>query len=70
VGENPALEKLVNLTLYRSYTDPEDDRWEKAFEQNLQPQIDPVKDTPVAVGQQPPAQRPEIGWLPWEDPLG
>ncbi|MEU4157191.1 transporter substrate-binding domain-containing protein [Actinoplanes sp. NPDC026670] len=70
VGENPALEKLVNLTLYRSYTDPEDDRWEKAFEQNLQLQIDPVKDTPVAVGQQPPAQRPEIGWLPWEDPLG
>ncbi|BEL12422.1 hypothetical protein Q0Z83_106130 [Actinoplanes sichuanensis] len=67
VGENPALEKLVNLTLYRSYTDPEDDRWEKAFEQNLQPQIE---DTPIAVGQQPPAQRPEIGWMPWEDPLG
>ncbi|MFC4064778.1 transporter substrate-binding domain-containing protein [Actinoplanes subglobosus] len=70
VGENPALEKLVNLTLYRSYADPEDDRWEKAYEQNLQTQIDPVKDTPIAVGQQPPAQRPDISWLPWEDPLG
>ncbi|GIF39772.1 transporter substrate-binding domain-containing protein [Actinoplanes xinjiangensis] len=70
VGENPALERLVNLTLYRSYADPEDDRWEKAYERNLQTQIDPVADTPVAVGQQPPVQRPEIGWMPWEDPLG
>jgi glutamate transport system substrate-binding protein len=71
VGENPELEKLVNLTLYRSYTDPEDDRWEKAYEKNLQSEIDPRKDTPIAVGQQPPVQRPpDIGWQPWEDPLG
>ncbi|MEU4622245.1 transporter substrate-binding domain-containing protein [Actinoplanes sp. NPDC023801] len=70
VGENPALEKLVNLTLYRSYADPEDDRWETAYESNLQIQIDPAKQTPIAVGQQPPAQRPDIGWQPWEDPLG
>ncbi|GIE33120.1 hypothetical protein Ait01nite_061650 [Actinoplanes italicus] len=70
VGENPALEKLVNLTLYRSYADPEDDRWEKAYEKNLQSEIDPVKETPIAVGQQPPIQRPpDIGWQPWEDPL-
>jgi glutamate transport system substrate-binding protein len=71
VGENPELEKLVNLTLYRSYTDPEDDRWEKAYEKNLQSEIDPQKETPIAVGQQPPVQRPpDIGWQPWEDPLG
>jgi glutamate transport system substrate-binding protein len=70
VGENPALEKLVNLTLYRSWADPEDDRWEKAYEANLLTQIDPEKKTAIAVGQQPPAKRPEIGWQPWEDPLG
>jgi glutamate transport system substrate-binding protein len=70
VGENPALEKLVNLTLYRSYADPEDDRWETAYERNLLVQTEPEQ-TPIAVGQQPPVQRPpDIGWQPWEDPLG
>jgi glutamate transport system substrate-binding protein len=70
VGESPELEKLVNLTLYRSWADPEDNRWEQAFEKNLQAQIDPIKKTAIAVGEQPRAERPEIGWMPWEDPLG
>ncbi|KHD76221.1 glutamate-binding protein [Actinoplanes utahensis] len=70
VGENPALETLVNLTLYRSFADPEDSRWEKAYEKNLQSEIDPKKKTPVAVGEQPRVERPEVGFLPWEDPLG
>ena len=36
VGENEALKKLVDLTLYRSLKDPADDRWELAYESNLQ----------------------------------
>ncbi|SDT79288.1 transporter substrate-binding domain-containing protein [Actinoplanes derwentensis] len=70
VGENPALGTLVDLTLYRSWADPDDDRWEKAFEANLQSETDPEKKTPIAVGEQPPPPRPDVRWMPWEDPLG
>ena len=70
VGENPALEKLVNLTLYRSYADPKDDRWERAWAANFQPELRHNQDTPIAVAQQPPAERPDVRRLPWEDPLG
>ena len=70
VGENPALGTLVDLTLYRSWADPEDDRWETAYEDNLQSQTDPVKKTPIAVGEQPRVERPDVRRLPWEDPLG
>jgi glutamate transport system substrate-binding protein len=70
VGDNPALETLVNLTLYRSYADAADDRWELAFEKNLQSEIDPEKRTPIAEGMQPRVERPDVRHLPWEDPLG
>ncbi|MEV6301578.1 transporter substrate-binding domain-containing protein [Actinoplanes sp. NPDC051861] len=70
VGENPALETLVNLTLYRSYTDPKDDRWEEAWGENFQVELDANGTTPIAVAQQPPADRPDVRQLPWEDPLG
>jgi glutamate transport system substrate-binding protein len=70
VGDNPALETLVNLTLYRSYADPADDRWEKAYEKNLQSEIDPKKPVPIAEGMQPRVERPDVRHLPWEDPLG
>ncbi|MFC7533693.1 transporter substrate-binding domain-containing protein [Actinoplanes sp. GCM10030250] len=70
VGENPALETLVNLTLYRSYTDPKDDRWERAWRENFQDELKPNGTTPIAVAQQPPAERPDVRRLPWEDPLG
>lgn len=70
VGDNPALEELVNLTLYRSWADPKDDRWERAFQENLQSQTDPVKRTPIADGRQPRVERPLVRRLPWEDPLG
>ncbi|MEU4558057.1 transporter substrate-binding domain-containing protein [Actinoplanes sp. NPDC023936] len=70
VGDNPALEKLVNLTLYRSYADPKDSRWERAFQENLQAEIDRDKKTPIADGQQPRVERPDVRHLPWEDPLG
>jgi glutamate transport system substrate-binding protein len=70
VGENEALGTLVNLTLYRSYTDPKDDRWELAWRENFQPELEANKGTPIAVAQQPPADRPDVRRLPWEDPLG
>lgn len=69
VGENPALETLVNLTLYRSYADPKDDRWERAWRENFQAALVSNQPTPIAVAQQPPADRPDVRRLPWEDPL-
>jgi glutamate transport system substrate-binding protein len=67
VGENPALQKLVNLTLFRSLKDPKDDRWEKAFQSNLQVEVEQNKDTPIAVASQPTMAKPEVRDLPWED---
>lgn len=69
VGENTALKKLVDLTLYRSWADPEDNRWEEAFEDNFQVEVAANRDTPIAVGVQPPVERPDVRWMPWEDPL-
>jgi glutamate transport system substrate-binding protein len=77
VGENKALQKLVDATLYRSFRDPHDERWELAYEQNLQPEIRTnveTKDgarvkTPIAVAEQPPAARPDVRKLPWESDL-
>jgi glutamate transport system substrate-binding protein len=67
VGENPALQKLVNLTLYRSLKDPKDDRWEKAFQNNLQVETEQNEDTPIAVASQPTVAKPAVRDLPWED---
>ncbi|AEV87501.1 glutamate-binding protein [Actinoplanes sp. SE50] len=70
VGDNPALKKLVDLTLYRSYADPHDDRWENAFRNNLQVEVAENGKTPIAVAEQPRVTRPDVRQLPWEDPLG
>ncbi len=70
VGENAALKELVDLTLYRSWADPEDNRWEEAFEDNFQVEVEANENTPIAVGEQPPVARPDVRWMPWEDPLG
>lgn len=70
VGDNPALKQLVDLTLYRSWADPEDNRWEEAFQDNFQVEVATNGDTPIAVGEQPRVERPDVRWLPWEDPLG
>jgi glutamate transport system substrate-binding protein len=67
VGENEALKKLVDLTLYRSYYDPADDRWERAYQRNLQSETVANGKTPIAVATQPRPDRPEIRELPWED---
>ncbi|GLY06114.1 MULTISPECIES: transporter substrate-binding domain-containing protein [Actinoplanes] len=70
VGENPALKTLVDLTLYRSWADPRDNRWEEAFERNLQVETGVPDQAPIAVRTQPRAERPDVSRLPWEDPLG
>jgi glutamate transport system substrate-binding protein len=70
VGDNPPLKKLVDLTLYRSFNDPKDGRWELAFENNLQSEADENKNTPIAVAQQPRVPRPDVRELPWEDVFG
>jgi glutamate transport system substrate-binding protein len=70
VGENPALEKLVDLTLYRSYYDPQDTRWEEAYERNLQSMVAENKKIPIAVAEQPRPARPDVQRLPWENVLG
>ena len=67
VGENPALKKLVDLTLYRSYADPADDRWEVAYQRNLQSETRENPGAPIAVAQQPRVTRPDIRELPWEN---
>lgn len=69
VGDNPALKKLVDLTLYRSWKDPHDDRWEKAYETTLQSEVGANGGTPIAVAEQPAVTRPDVRQLPWEDVL-
>ncbi|GIF03595.1 transporter substrate-binding domain-containing protein [Actinoplanes siamensis] len=69
VGNNPALKELVDITLYRSYADPRDGRWEKAYENNLQVEVAQNGKTPIAVAEQPRVIRPDVRELPWEDLL-
>ncbi|MBO3742390.1 transporter substrate-binding domain-containing protein [Actinoplanes sp. NEAU-H7] len=70
VGENLALKELVDLTLYRSWADPKDSRWEEAFDRNFQVEVAANGGTPIAAAHQPRVERPDVRWLPWEDPLG
>ncbi|MEU4419724.1 transporter substrate-binding domain-containing protein [Actinoplanes sp. NPDC024001] len=70
VGENPALKTLVDLTLYRSYIDPQDDRWEQAWRDNFQVEVAANGKTPIAIAEQPRAERPDVRQLPWESLLG
>ncbi|UQU67056.1 transporter substrate-binding domain-containing protein [Couchioplanes caeruleus] len=67
VGDNAALRDLVNLTLYRSYADPEDARWEQAYQDNIAPEAAANPGVPLARPQQPVTPRPEIRELPWEN---
>jgi glutamate transport system substrate-binding protein len=69
VGANDALKKLVDVTLYRSWKDPHDDRWELAWSNNLQRESEDNLPTPIAEANQPPVTRPDVRKLPWEDTL-
>lgn len=66
VGENEALRKLVDLTLYRSLKDPADERWETAYERNFQVEAPANGTTPIAVAQQPDVPKPDVKQQPWE----
>jgi glutamate transport system substrate-binding protein len=66
VGANNALRTLVNLSLYKSFHDPGDRRWEQAYDKNLRPEQKDSLDQDVAVDQQPPVDRPAVRQWPWQ----
>jgi len=71
VGANEALRDLVNITLYRSFKDPKDARWEQAYE-NIRRETDANTTAdgtfvPLARPQQPATARPRVRELPWEE---
>jgi ABC-type amino acid transport substrate-binding protein len=70
VGDNPALQELVDITLYRSYADPKDARWEEAFDRNFRTEMAANGATPIAVAQQPRVGRPGVREMPWENVFG
>ena len=67
VGANQALRDLVDLTLYRSYEDPKDSRWEEAYARNILPEVAMNPGVPLARATQPEPRRPEVRELPWEE---
>jgi glutamate transport system substrate-binding protein len=72
VGANEALRDLVNITLYRSFQDPKDARWEHAYEDNILRETESNKSAdgqlvPLARPQQPSTVRPRVRELPWEE---
>ncbi|MEV7626526.1 transporter substrate-binding domain-containing protein [Actinoplanes sp. NPDC089786] len=72
VGQNEALKTLVDLTLYRSLKDPQDNRWEVAYEKNFQSEVLAnnrkinTVNTPIAQAQQPDVEKPRVREQPWE----
>ncbi|MGH3663288.1 MAG: transporter substrate-binding domain-containing protein, partial [Micromonosporaceae bacterium] len=66
VGDNKALRTLVNLALYRSLRDPEDDRWEDAFDTHLSPLQEANWPQQVAEAEQPSVAEPSVRRMPWE----
>jgi glutamate transport system substrate-binding protein len=66
VGPNDALRTLVNLSLYRSWHDPNDRRWEDAFDRNLRPEQPDSPDQDVAIDQQPQVDKPAVRQWPWQ----
>ena len=74
VGANAALRDLVNITLYRSFKDPKDARWEQAYAGTIQTETVANKTAdrrpvPLARPQQPDTTRPRVRELPWEEVL-
>ncbi|MGI8333251.1 transporter substrate-binding domain-containing protein [Actinomadura scrupuli] len=65
-GENAALTKLVNLSLYKSRNDPRDRRWEDAYARNLAPEQEAAQPQQVAISEQPPVPKVKIREWPWE----
>ncbi len=69
-GGNEALRDLVNLSLYHSLHDPQDQRWEDAFDKYLRPEQQVNLPQQVAIDQQPAVPKVEVREWPWErDPV-
>lgn len=69
VGRNDALRELVNLAFYCSLYDPDDKRWEEAYEKHLEPLRASSPGQLVAEVNQPEIpsdQEPRVRRLPWE----
>jgi glutamate transport system substrate-binding protein len=66
-GSSPALNALVNLSLYHSRYDPQDHRWEDAFERNLRPEQPDSLPQEVANDQQPPVAKVRVREWPWQN---
>jgi glutamate transport system substrate-binding protein len=64
-GNNEALRDLVNLSLYDSLTDPQDRRWEDAFDRYLRPEQPVNLPQQVAVAEQPDVEEVEVRRWPW-----
>jgi glutamate transport system substrate-binding protein len=67
VGPNPALRTLVNLALYKSLTDPNDRRWEDAYDTYLRSEQSVSWPQQVAVAKQPTVTKPSVRVWPWVD---
>ncbi|RKR91437.1 glutamate transport system substrate-binding protein [Micromonospora pisi] len=65
-GDNEALRDLVNLSLYDSLNDPQDHRWEDAYDKHLRPEQPVNLPQQVAVDRQPTVEKVEVRRWPWE----
>ncbi|GAA3394202.1 transporter substrate-binding domain-containing protein [Cryptosporangium minutisporangium] len=67
VGTNEALKTLVDLALYRSYTEPTDRRWETAYDTYLRREQPAAMPQQVAVAKQPDVEKPSVRIWPWQE---
>lgn len=68
-GSNAALRTLVDLALYRSYADPQNQRWEEAYKKHIEPLLRTNPGVNVAQAEQPCALPPPVRRWPWERTL-
>ncbi|MEU8382002.1 transporter substrate-binding domain-containing protein, partial [Streptosporangium sp. NPDC048865] len=68
-GSNAALRTLVDLAFYRSYADPDDKRWEEAYDTHIRPLLAANPGVDVAQALQPCALPPDVRRWPWERTL-
>lgn len=66
VGPNEALRTLVNLSLYRSWHNPDDRRWEDAYDRNLRVEQPDSPQQDVAIDEQPAPPKPAVRQWPWQ----
>jgi glutamate transport system substrate-binding protein len=67
-GENNALTALVNLSLFESLHDPNDQHWEEAFETHLKPTQKTAGLQQIAIAEQPCVSKVRVREWPWEKP--